>query len=224
MLIWLAEGIGYCHGLRGHGMPCPYCTVWLRTLVLTRGSQRSEHIRNRCRVTERLADVREPVDIARSKNEARAQLEWIFTELVLAMPGRVRTLPRDRIVTPKQVQERRFFEVSHAISLKLCIDEQRKRDPRLFAENPRVTDIAQPDRGKIRSARLDFRLVLAQLRDVLAAKHSAVMPQENDRRRTIGPQRPKPHRPFIAIRQNDFRKFRAERFVHHCVRSNPNFP
>jgi hypothetical protein len=161
----------------------------------------------------------EPVDVTETENEARAQLERIFTNLVLAMPCRVRTLPRDRVATAKQVQKRGFLEVNRAIGLHLRINEQRKRDARLFAENPRVMHITQPDRGQIRSARLDFRFVLAQLRDVLAAKHSAVVAQKNDHCGAIGPQRPKPHGPLIRIRQNDFRKFRAERFNRHCARS-----
>jgi hypothetical protein len=51
---------------------------------------------------------------------------------------------------------------------------------------------------------LDFGLMLAQLRDVLAAENSAVMAQENDYGWPRFPQRAEPDRTFIGIGEGDF--------------------
>jgi hypothetical protein len=48
--------------------------------------------------------------------------------------------------------------------------------------------IAHADCGEISSALLDFTLMLAQLRDVLAAENSAVVAQKNDDGRLRLPQ------------------------------------
>ena len=109
------------------------------------------------------------------------------------------------------MKQRSLFQFSRAISFHLRINKQRERDARFFAENPRVAHITKSDRSQVCAARLDFLLVLAQLRDVLAAEHSAVMAQKHDHRRAIRPERAKPHGPLTRvgpdgrIRQNDRR-------------------
>ena len=115
------------------------------------------------------------VDVPRPENKTRAELKRIFAEFMLVMPGRIGAFPRNCILASQQVKQGSFLEFGRAIGFPLRVNEQRKRDACLFAENPRIAHITKPDRGEIRAARLDFLLVLAQLRDVLAAKHSAVM-------------------------------------------------
>jgi hypothetical protein len=56
--------------------------------------------------------------------------------------------------------------------------------------------------------------VFAQLRDVLAAEDSTVMPQKNDHSRTLGPKRSQAHAVAINIRQRNARKLAAEGFSH----------
>ena len=51
---------------------------------------------------------------------------------------------------------------------------------------------------------LDFGLMLAQLRDVLAAENSAVVAQENDYGCLRLPQRAKMDRTFVGIGESDF--------------------
>jgi len=56
--------------------------------------------------------------------------------------------------------------------------------------------------------------MFAQLRDVLAAKDSSVMPEKNQHRGLTGPQRAETNHLPITIRKGDLRKFAAERSVH----------
>lgn len=128
------------------------------------------------------------VDIAGPKNEARTELEGIFAELVLAKTGGIGTLARNSIVTTQQVKQIRAFQFGGAVCGAFHINEKRKCDASLFTECARIVKIAHPNRRKISPARLDFTLMLAQLRDVLAAKHSAVVAQEYDDGRLRLPQ------------------------------------
>jgi hypothetical protein len=56
--------------------------------------------------------------------------------------------------------------------------------------------------------------VFAQLRDVLAAKDSPVVPQEYHNGRLPGPQRAETNRLPVAIGKGDFRQPAAERSIH----------
>ncbi len=132
-------------------------------------------------VAESFADVRVSIGIAGAKNKACAELKGIFAQLVLVMPGGVGALARDGIVAAKQVQQRSLAKPCRPVSFHLRIDEQRKRDSRLLAKNARIAEIAQADGRQIRSSCPEFRFVLAQLRDVLAAEHSTIVAQKDDR-------------------------------------------
>ena len=122
----------------------------------------------------------EAVDIAGAKNEACAKLERIFAEFVLAMAGGIGTFARNSIIATQEVKQVCALQFGGAVRGAFHVNEKRERDASLFAECTRIVKIAHPNRREIRSARLDFALMLAQLRDVLAAEHSAVVAQEND--------------------------------------------
>jgi hypothetical protein len=53
--------------------------------------------------------------------------------------------------------------------------------------------------------------VFAQLRDVLAAEHSTVVPQKHEHRWAFGPQRAELYRTVVGVGQDDPRKLCAER-------------
>jgi len=173
--------------------------------------QRSKHIRDGRIVAKRLADVHETIHIPRPKNKTGAELKRILAQFMLVVSRRIGAFSGDGILASQQMKQRGLLQFSRAIGFHLRIHEQRERDARLFAENPRIAHITKPDRREICAARLDFLLVLAQLRDVLAAEHSAVMAQKHDHRRAIRPERAKPHGPLARvgpdgrIRQNDRR-------------------
>ena len=67
------------------------------------------------------------------------------------------------------------------------VDKQRKRDSGLFPEELGVVRIAQSNCRDAGSSVPEFCLVFAQLRDVLAAKDSAIMPKEDDHGDTVLP-------------------------------------
>ena len=63
--------------------------------------------------------------------------------------------------------------------------------------------ITHSNRREISCARLDFALMFAQLRDVLAAEYSAVVAQEDDDGRSRLPQQAEPNGALVGIREND---------------------
>jgi hypothetical protein len=87
--------------------------------------------------------------------------------------------------------------------LAFLIDKQRKRDSGLFPEELGVVRIAQSNRRDAGSSVPEFCLVFAQLRDVLTAENSAVVPQKSHHRWRFCPDRSK-HDPIaFGIRQAD---------------------
>jgi len=83
-----------------------------------------------------------------------------------------------------------------------------------LAKEPGIREIAQADgcqRGAF-LAKLVF--VFAQLRDVLSAEDSTIVPEENHHGRAGTPERTKFYRMFIHVRQGDFGESAAIRFSH----------
>jgi len=99
---------------------------------------------------------------------------------VLAMPGLPRARPGRRVVAPEQVEQRRLPKAGRAVRPALLVDQERERDARLLAERTRVLPVAEPDRRQTSARGTESFLVLAQLRDVLAAEYSAVVPEEDE--------------------------------------------
>jgi hypothetical protein len=131
------------------------------------------------------------------------------------MAGGVGAFARDSVVATQQVKQVSSFQVGGTVGGAVRVNQKREGDAGLFAEEARVLKIAHADRREICSTRLDFGLVLAQLRDVLAAKHSAVMTQKNDDRWLRLPQRTESHGTLICIGKNDCGQLRAETFCGH---------
>ena len=67
-------------------------------------------------------------------------------------------------------------QVGGGVSLALFVDQQGKRDSRFFAENSCIVPVAKADGGERRALIQKVLLVFAQLRDMLAAKNSAIVP------------------------------------------------
>ena len=67
-------------------------------------------------------------------------------------------------------------QVGDGVSLALFVDQQGKRYSRFFAENFRIVSVAKSDGGERRALIEKGLLVFAQLRDVLPAKNSAIVP------------------------------------------------
>ena len=123
--------------------------------------------------------MREPVHVARAEDKTAAQLEGIPSEFVLRMTGGFGTGARLGIITTQQMKQICAFELHYGIGLAFFVDEKREGDARFLAKGARVETIAQTDSRQVRPAIAEGLLVRAQLRDVLAAEDSTVMPQKN---------------------------------------------
>src|SRR4029077_6208433 len=108
------------------------------------------------------------------------ELERILPEPVLPVARGLCAFARSEVVAAKEVQERGLLQPRRPVDRALRVDEQWKADPALLAERARVADVTEPDRRETGSRLAEFRLVRAQLRGVLAAEDSAVVPQEDD--------------------------------------------
>lgn len=128
--------------------------------------------------------------------------------------GGARSLSSLGIVAPEEVQEIRRFQLRGMISLTSFVDQKRKGNTRFFAKHARIIPVAKADCREHCFFTAEGWLVFAQLRDVLAAKDSAVVPEKNQDSRLLGPQGPETRVPPIAIGQYDVSKFAAKRRFH----------
>jgi hypothetical protein len=150
------------------------------------------------------------IDVAGTEDETSAELKWIFAQPVLAVAAGARTVSCHRILAAKEMQQRSRSKACCAIRLPLLVDEERERDASLLAEQAGVAPVAEPDRGEARAPVTKRVFVLAQLRDMLAAKHSAVVAEENDDCRAAGPERAELNRVAVTVGQDDSRELLAE--------------
>lgn len=79
------------------------------------------------------------------------------------------------------------FKISSSVCQAIFVDKQRKIYPRFFAKDAGVICIAQADGRQTGSSRFKFRFVFAQLRDMLAAEDSAIVPEEHNDGRILLP-------------------------------------
>jgi len=132
--------------------------------------------------------VRIAIDVARGEHETPAELKGIRAEAMLPMAGGRRARPRLGVITSHQVQNVCRLEPGRTIGEPLRIYQQRKRDRSFLAKELRVTHIAKSDSREVGALVFKLLLMVAQLRNMLAAEDSAVMTQEDDHRRTAFPQ------------------------------------
>ena len=132
-------------------------------------------------------------------------------------PAALARLRAMALVATQQVKQVRALQFGSAIRGAFHINEERERDASLFTEYARIVKIAHTNCRDIGSACLDFTLMLAQLRDVLAAEHSTVVTQEDDDGRLRLPQRAEPNGTFVGIGENNFGQLCAEACNGHLV-------
>lgn len=160
----------------------------------------------------------EAIHVAGPKHEAATKLKRVLAHAVLAMSASFGALAGSGVVAAQQMQDRRLLKISRTIRFPVLINQQWEFDSRFFAELPGVISIAEPDGSETSSFIAKLLLVFAQLRDVLAAKDSAVMTQKDDDGRPISPQAAELNRLAFGIGQRDPGKPAAERLFHrpHC--------
>jgi len=174
----------------------------------------SEQVPRRSVIAECLAHVNVSVGVTGTKNETAAELERVPAGPKLPVSSSLGALPCLGVIAAQQVQEIRFSQARCAIRSALIVYQERERDAGLFAEQTGVVGVAQAYRRQIRSLVFERLLVLAQLRDVLAAKESTIVPKENQHGGLTLPKRAEPDLTRIGIRQNDAGQRIAERAGH----------
>jgi hypothetical protein len=133
--------------------------------------------------------VDENVAISRRKDEAGAELERILPEPVLPVAGGPRADPRRGVVAAKEVEQVRRVQSRGFVRRPPGIDQQWERDAGLVAKQSGIVHVPEPDRGQSGAGLFELVVVLAQLRDMLAAEDSAVVSQKDNHGGTFLPQR-----------------------------------
>jgi hypothetical protein len=158
--------------------------------------------------------VGKTIHVAGAENKTSPELKRILPQLVLMMSSGSRTFPARGVIFAQKMQQVCRCEPRNSISAALLVDQQRKRDAGLLAEHVRIMTITQSDGGKRSTFLAEGPLAFAQLRDVLAAKDSPVVPQKCDYGGTAGPQRAESNLLAVGIREHDICQLAAERLLH----------
>jgi hypothetical protein len=160
--------------------------------------------------------VRKKIDIVWTEDKTSAELKRIFPEFVLMMAGIMRSLSSFCIIAAQEMQEIGGLQLRCAIGLTLFVYEERESNSSFLAKLPGINGITEPDCSQSCSFVTKGLLVFAQLRDVLTAKNSAVVAQENYDGRPFIPQGSEPRLVVVAVRKRDKREFIAEGSFHDC--------
>ena len=158
--------------------------------------------------------MREAVHISRTENKTSAELKRILAEFVLVMTRSAGPFAADGIIFSKKMEQIRRAESSGLICLALIVDQKRELDSRFLAKHASVACVTQANGSQRSSFVPEGLFVVAQLRDVFAAKNSSVMAKKDEHRGAAGPERPEPG--FLAIRvgKHDFREPAAQGLIH----------
>jgi hypothetical protein len=139
-------------------------------------------------IAERLADVDEAIDIAGAENEASAKLKRILAQTVLARSDGFGAFACAGVIRPQEVKQVSFLEAELAIGDALIVNQKREGDVVFLAKEAGVVDVAQADGSNSGATLTELLNVFAQLRDMLLAENSTIMPQKDDDGGRISPQ------------------------------------
>ena len=158
--------------------------------------------------------MRKKVDVAWAKDKTSAKLKRIFPEFVLLMAGVMRSLSCFCIIAAQEMQEIGGLQLRSAIGLTLFVYEERESNSSFLAKLSGINGITEPDCSQHCSFVTKALFVFAQLRDVLTAKDSAVVTQENYDGRSFIPQGSEPRLAVVAVRKRDKGELIAEGSFH----------
>src|ERR1051325_1708203 len=92
------------------------------------------------------------------------------------------------VVATKEVEQGSVLQSHSLVRFTFVIDQQRKLDAGFLPEKPGVLLVPQTDGGQTGAFLAEFVFKFAQLRDVLPAENSTIMPQKPQHRRMLRPQ------------------------------------
>ena len=158
--------------------------------------------------------MHEQVAIPRAEDEVGSELERISAEPMLPEPAGLRASACRGVVPAQKVKQVPRFQFRSFVGGPLGINEQWEGYAGFLAKHAGVVHVAESNRRQ-RSARLLKRiLVLAQLRDMLAAEDSPVVPEEDHDRGVPLPQRTEPNFQTAGFRKHDVCQPCADRSCH----------
>lgn len=141
----------------------------------------------------------EAIEVSGAEDEAAAELEWILLDPMLTESCLFGFLAAHHVVLAQQVEDIRFFQFHRLVCLAPVVNEEREGDAGLLDESAREDEVPETHGGQVRSPLFEVSLMFAQLRDVLSAEDSTVVPEEDDHRRTARPKQIELDRTLIRI-------------------------
>ena len=165
-------------------------------------------------VAKSLAEVGEAVDVAGAEDERAAQLEGIEAEFVLAVAGGAGALAVFEIVASEEMENVGGFEIGDFVGLAVLVDEEGEVDAGFLLEDAGVVGVAEAYGGEGGVFFMEGWLVFAQLRDVLAAKDSAVVAKEDEDGGIRFPERAQADGLAEGIGERDIGELPAKGFGH----------
>ena len=130
----------------------------------------------------------EEIFVSRRKHKAAAKLQRIFSQAMLLVSCGLGPFACCQIVFTQQVKESSLTQPNSFIGLAFVIDEKRKLDAGFLAEKLGIARIAQSNRSQTRASLFELGFKFAQLRDMLSAEDSTIVPKEDHHGRSAFPQ------------------------------------
>ena len=121
-----------------------------------------------------------------------------------------RSFARLQIVFAQKVQQGSMAQPHSLICLALVVDEERELDAGFLAEEFGISSVAQTDDGQMSAFTFELGFKFAQLRDVLSAEDSTVVPKKDQHGRSAFPQGAKPRRLAVRVRKSNSGQLAAE--------------
>ena len=162
-------------------------------------------------IPEGLRYVREEIDVPGAENEAAAKLKRMPPMPMLPVSRGSGPVFGEEIVATKDVKQGCGFQSGRAVGRSLLINQQGEANTGVLSETPGVTGVTQPHRRQTGAGRPKPFFAFAQLRDVLPAEDSPIVPEKDHHFRMIGPERAQPNRVSIHVRQHNRCEGRRDR-------------
>jgi hypothetical protein len=159
-----------------------------------------QDVRGRGVISKSFTHVDEQIFVSRSKHKAAAQLQRIFSQPMLLVSCCLGPFARLQVVFAQKVEQGSVAQPNRLVRFAFVIDQKREPDAGFLAEELGIAGIAQADHGQMRAFFLELSFKFAQLRDVLSAEDSTVMPKKDHHGRPAFPQRSEPRRLAVGVR------------------------
>jgi hypothetical protein len=156
----------------------------------------------------------EQIFIPGRKHKAAAKLQRIFAQPMLLVSCGLCAAASLHIVFAQKVQQGSGAQPHSLIGLAFVIDKERKMDTSLLAEKFGITGVAQADDSQMSAFTFELGFKFAQLRDVLSAEDSTIVPKKDHHGRPRFPQGSETSRLAIGVWESYSGELAAQRFRH----------